>query len=159
MTTPPGTDDSAPIRTWRSSSLGNAGLYFMGVICIALGVGLLAAQAESILAALLFFGAAAACVRLAAHGALTLTPDAVVITNLFGQRTIALTSVRRVTAGYNGLTVDTHDRRSYTALVIQKSNLSRWLGRRTRADEIADAVRSAAGLSVSKGLHHHRRDH
>jgi hypothetical protein len=43
-------------------------------------------------------------------------------------------------AGYSGITIKTPNG-ELTAWAVQKWNLSRWLGRRTRADDVADFIR------------------
>ena len=42
-------------------------------------------------------------------------------------------------AGYSGITMRTSDG-AVVAWAVQKSNLSRWLDRRTRADDVADFI-------------------
>lgn len=115
-------------------------------------------SAGAILPVALLLVAAFTFIRSAAYGAVALTEDGVEIKNLLGKRIITLASICSVDPGYNGLAITTNDGKSYTALVIQKTNVSRWMGRRTRADEIADAIRRAADLSVATG-HSHAQAH
>ena len=100
---------------------------------------------------------AAFCLRVATYSSLALRSDALEIRNLFRARVVALATVAAVTPGYYGITIATRDGHSYTAFAVQKGNLNTWLGRHTRADEVATAVRRAAGLSVSGDNKHRAR--
>jgi hypothetical protein len=73
------------------------------------------------------------------------------------RRSIPLAQIAGVTTGYYGIAITTNESKTYTASVVQKNNYSRWLGRRTRADDVADAIRSAAGLRVPPLRGAHRR--
>lgn len=134
-----------------------AGLYLTGTLLAAMGViSALAGRGQYAPTAVLCLATAGVCARYATYGALSLSPDTVVIRNLLGEHVIPLTAIRAVTPDDNGLTLTTHDASSYTVFAFQKANLSRWLGRRARADTIAEEIRAAAGLTPTTTRHHQR---
>lgn len=80
--------------------------------------------------------------------ALAVTGTEVVVTNPWGTRRIPLADVAGAEGGYFGLAVRRRSGGSVTAWAVQKSNGATWSGRRTRADEAADAIRAAAQAPV-----------
>ncbi|MEY9969020.1 hypothetical protein ABIA33_007107 [Streptacidiphilus sp. MAP12-16] len=153
----------AHIGMWRPSPaariLGAAfSLFFAAVAVVAIAGAIAHADISMIWDALLFSAIAAAVGCYVGRAAIRVTPDAVIISNPFRTRTIAFSSIAAVSPGYYGVTITTRDGAAYTAMAIQKTNLSRWQGRRTRADEVTDAVCSAAGLRAPSG-HRSQADH
>jgi hypothetical protein len=148
-----GTGVAEPVMRWRLSWQGRAGAYFCALLMAFFAVvGITATQLS--LAVLGAVGAAVG-LRVAMYSSLVLTSDTLEIRNVFGARVVALASISAVTPGYSGITITTEDGHSYTALAVQKANLSTWRGRPTRADKVASAVRRAAGL-VPAGEHTRR---
>lgn len=75
---------------------------------------------------------------------ITLTSSDLIVRNWFQRVTISLQDVLGVRAGYSGVTIDSARRGPVCASAVQKSNASAMLNRRTRADEVVDAIRAAA---------------
>lgn len=73
---------------------------------------------------------------------LGLTPEAVVVQNGVTHRSIPYSRIAEVRQGYFGLQLETKDYDIVTAWAVQKSNLSKWAQTRTRADEVAEAIRA-----------------
>jgi len=68
-------------------------------------------------------------------------------------RRIPLRDVLMVRGGYYGLEIRVRGRHfSITASAVQKSNLANWVGRRTRADEVADAILEARNRLQAAGV-------
>ncbi len=65
----------------------------------------------------------------------------VVVRNPFRSTVIRLEEISDVQPEYEGLKIRTADGRSVTALAVQRWNLSLFLGRRSRADQVADLIR------------------
>ncbi|WP_149825830.1 hypothetical protein [Streptomyces tailanensis] len=146
---PQGASDSE--RTWRVSPLGR-------VFSVVVGFGVLAAIAADLDTMLRNGGVFVPVVLSAVAGAffatsfwtsLTLTDHEVIIRNLGWTRTAPLATVTRAQAGYSGIEIETSESRHMTAMAVQKANLSVWLGRRTRADEVAEAIQEAAARAVA----------
>jgi hypothetical protein len=77
--------------------------------------------------------------------ALVLTGTEVLVRNPWGTRRVPLPDVARTAGGYFGLSIHRRSGGSVTAWAVQKSNGASWAGRQTRADEVAAAIRDAAG--------------
>ncbi len=73
---------------------------------------------------------------------IALTTDAILVRNLAGWRRIPLEHVTSVRPGYYGTAISYTPGKVWFALASQKSNLSSWLNHQTRADEIAEVLRS-----------------
>ncbi|ELS51482.1 hypothetical protein STVIR_7500 [Streptomyces viridochromogenes Tue57] len=138
-------------RTWRISPLGR-------VFLVVVGLGVLAAVAADLDTMLRNGGVFVPVVLSAVSGAffaasfrtsLTLTDHEVIIRNLGWTRTVPLATVTRVHAGYGGIEIETSQGRYVTAMAVQKANVSLWLGRRTRADDVAEAIQEAAARAVA----------
>ncbi|MDG4864190.1 hypothetical protein P8605_39220 [Streptomyces sp. T-3] len=69
--------------------------------------------------------------------------DHVFVRGLLRYRSLPLHEVTEVHAGWFGLTVRAGDRR-LTCFAVSRTNISRWLGRESRADRIAAQIRAAA---------------
>ncbi|WP_438289540.1 hypothetical protein [Streptomyces sp. HUAS TT7] len=78
---------------------------------------------------------------------ITLTTHRVIVQNLGLTNWVQIAEISAVTAGYSGTVITTYDGRTLQGLAVEKPNYARWLGRRTRADHVVNAIRSAAGLS------------
>jgi hypothetical protein len=73
-----------------------------------------------------------------------LTDDAVIVQNPLRRSVLDLGSITEVRASYGGLIFDVRWHRAVTAWAVQKTILAGWVGRRTRADEIAERLRTVA---------------
>jgi hypothetical protein len=128
-------------QVWRVSLLGRVGtallipVYALVFLTIRPVVALLGA-AFAVLAWVVF----------AWRPSITLTDTEVVVRNPFLFQRIALKDVARVGPGYGGLVITTRGGARTSAWAVQKSNLATWTGRRTRADEVAEAIIAAAKL-------------
>jgi len=77
-----------------------------------------------------------------------LSDTELVIRNPWGLRRVELSDISRVDVGYSGLTITTTTGSQIVAWAVQKSNLAKWTGRQTRADQVAatiNAVVESAG--------------
>lgn len=88
-------------------------------------------------------GATAPLLALAVLGGLrpyvSASTSGLVIQNPFTRREVAWDDVVDVVPSYHGLEVVTHGE-TVSAWAVQKSNIARWLGRRTRADDVAGTL-------------------
>jgi hypothetical protein len=71
-----------------------------------------------------------------------LTTQAVVVQNRITKRTVPYGTILDVKPGYYGLRLVTKNQADVTIWAVQKSNVSKWGNRRTRADEVAAAIRA-----------------
>ncbi len=101
--------------------------------------------------ALLFFAVAVGIGCYVWRVALEVSADAVIISNPFSTRTVPLSSISAASPGYYGMALTTRDGRTFTAMAVQKGNLASRRGRRTAADQVAEAIHSAAGLRPPGG--------
>jgi len=69
-----------------------------------------------------------------------LTPDRLVVQGVFSHWAVRYGAINDARPGLLGIRVDTVDQGAFTAWAVQKSTLSGWLHRRTRADEVAGAI-------------------
>ena len=94
---------------------------------------------DRIVGALVVFGAATGALWLMVRVRIALLPSQLVISNI-RSKSIPYKEITDLNLGYEGLRVRTGTR-TYVSLAVQKWNVSKMLGRRTRADEIADEIR------------------
>jgi hypothetical protein len=82
-----------------------------------------------------------------------LTHDRLEVQGALSWRSVGYGSIRTVTPGSMGLQVETADEGRILIWAIQKSTVSEWRHRRTRADEVAaeimERVESASPLSLA----------
>jgi hypothetical protein len=76
-----------------------------------------------------------------------LSDTELVVRNPRETRSVELSDIDNVSAGYGGLTVTTTIGPPLVIWAVQKSNLAKWTGRKTRADEVAAAINEAAESS------------
>ncbi|MEV0713812.1 PH domain-containing protein [Asanoa sp. NPDC050611] len=139
-------------QTWRVSLAGR----IFGIVFIAFGLWVIVRAGIAVardgldlaLSYALVFGLAAVLLPalLALRPAVTLTETDVEVRNPLRTQRLPLADVADAKTGYGGLRIETRDGRAVTAWAVQKSNLANWTGRRTRADDVADAI---AGARVS----------
>jgi hypothetical protein len=80
---------------------------------------------------------------------ITLTDSELVICNFWRKHRIAVGDIESVDAGYRGITVAARDGRVLRGWAAQKPNLYRWMGWRSRADNIAEEIRQQIGAKGS----------
>lgn len=124
-------------RMWRVSALGRVGVLALIPLPMAVAWLLWDSVPVSLFAGL---GALAAWWRFSLYPAVILTETELIVRNPYGQRRVALPDVVDAAPGYGGLTVTTSTGEHVVAWAVQKSNLATWTGRRTRADEVAEAI-------------------
>ena len=74
----------------------------------------------------------------------TLTATEVVVKNMFKSYRLPLAEISSVAGGYYGTVFTLRDGTRVTAWGVPKSNLARWTNTETRADQLAEAVITAA---------------
>jgi hypothetical protein len=74
---------------------------------------------------------------------LALTPSELVVQNRFTHTSIPIADVVGAKVGYYGVTIQRGDGRRVQAWAVQKSNLARVAGNRTRGDEVIEAIMAA----------------
>ncbi|MET8262181.1 PH domain-containing protein [Micromonospora sp. NPDC005553] len=128
-------------QIWRVSSLGR-----FGVLALVPLAGLLSwlALGSVLASALAIVGALLSWWRFAWRPAVILTDTEVILRNPNASQHIALRDVRIVDAGYGGLTITTSTNERVVAWAVQKSNLAKWTGRHTRADDVAASITRAS---------------
>ncbi|MCG5462883.1 hypothetical protein AB0K35_31285 [Micromonospora sp. NPDC053740] len=124
-------------QIWRVSPLGR-----FGVLALVPLVGLLSwLVLGSVLAsALAIVGALLSWWRFAWSPAVILTDTEVIVRNPNVSHRVALHDVAMVDAGYGGMTITTAKNQRVVAWAVQKSNLAKWTGRHTRADDVAASI-------------------
>lgn len=80
-----------------------------------------------------------------------LTPSSVVVTNRIGKTTIPYADIAAVHPGYYGTMIKRRSGGAVVAWAVQKPNWATWFKKRTRADELADAIRSRALADLVSG--------
>jgi len=120
------------------------GMYFLGNAVVFFDGGSdLAVKAMSAVVGLLFIvGPFRPCIRL--------QPENVYARSVFFSRRIPLREVEDVVPSYGGLNIITRDGRRFEATGVgEKWNLTRWLGRRGKADGVADVILAARDARCS----------
>lgn len=120
-------------------SLG-VGFLFLAALSIWMHEGDVAV--EDAIPSLIFGGAGSAFLAHALLSHITLDEYRVTVGNLGITRSFAIDAVEDVEACYSGIVFRYAGRRS-VALAVQKPNVLAALGRHTRADTVAEAIRSA----------------
>ncbi|MFG1681378.1 hypothetical protein ACGFNP_14540 [Nonomuraea sp. NPDC049269] len=90
------------------------------------------------------------CWLLGVRPNITLTEDSVVVRNPYKTYRVSLAEISMVSGGYHGLCFTLTDGRQIVAWAVQKSNIARWLGRRTRADGVTERLLMAATAARHK---------
>ncbi|MEY6563839.1 hypothetical protein AB8B12_02505 [Streptomyces sp. PGLac3x] len=104
------------------------------------------------LEAAMFFLVAALFLLAAFRSAVALTSNALMIRNIMTWRKIPLIHIQSVEVGYFGLIVGYSSGRAWVGLAVSKSNLSFWLRRRSRGDDVVDSILSAVtSVRISTG--------
>jgi Bacterial PH domain len=147
--------DESDTQVWRPSralrSAGHAGA--VGALVLGASVIAVAASEGAWLegvgfVAAFFLAPAAVGLRYARRARLELTRDGLVVVTTFSEHRIPWAEISDAKPGYAGIAILLRNGDSVLAGAVQKSNVSEWLHRRTRADELADRiVRRAGGTS------------
>ena len=89
-------------------------------------------------------------VRYARRVRLIAGPDGLLVVNVFKERRLGWSEIESAIPGYHGISIQLHDGTTVVAGAVQKANLTEWLGRRTRADVVAECINErAAGADES----------
>jgi hypothetical protein len=134
--------------TWRTPIVYRLffpaiGLYFLGATVIYFdgGTDLPFTALSAVLGVVLTVGPFRPVVRLQGQ--------TIFARGLVFSRTIPLTDLQDVLPGYGGLNLVTSDGRHFEATGVgEKWNITAWLGRRGRADDVADVLRSARDAAI-----------
>ncbi len=78
--------------------------------------------------------------RYALRARVVVTADCLVVFTTFSQREIPWSEIRDASTGYAGITLLLRDGSTFLTGAVQKSNMSAWLRRETRADELVDII-------------------
>ncbi len=153
MATASCTDDDTSQGVWRSSRL-TLGFGWLVSSCLALtAVGLAAAAVAKVVGddwrlagGLAAGGVGSALVaalvrRMSIHPRVLLTDSGVEVINPWGTASFTWAEISGSDAGYSGVAIRSRSGRSVSAWAVQKSNLSTWLGRQTRADRLVATIR------------------
>ncbi|MFD0783493.1 PH domain-containing protein [Micromonospora azadirachtae] len=144
--------DLDEVRVWR---LGVGLRIFAGLLFGVMSVGLVAFVAyqaaapdgdlRSALVAAVPFGLLGFLLwRQIFHPRLTAGPEGLVLRSQWRTSRVPWAAVVRCDPGYYGIVITCTDGSRVVAPAPQKSNLSRWLGRSTRADDVADYLERRA---------------
>ena len=136
---------------WRVSVAGRIGGIFAAAILAGAGVMLPVSISEDGLSLqLVDFVVASGIVALgipiliaAFKPRISVTPTAVVIVNPLRRTRVKLDDIANVEPGWGGIAISTIDGATIMAWAVQRSNVSLWLHRKTRADAVAAAIRAA----------------
>jgi hypothetical protein len=124
-------------QIWRVSPLGRFGV--LALIPLLAGVAWLTWDSV-LITSLAVMGAVVSWWRFAWRPAVILTDTEVVVRNPNSTRRIQLRDVAHVDPGYGGLAIATSTGERVIVWAVQKSNLAKWTGRHTRADDVATAI-------------------
>ncbi|WP_158244945.1 PH domain-containing protein [Verrucosispora sp. ts21] len=128
-------------QIWRVSLLGRSAT--LAVIPLA-GILSWLIGSNVFVAGLVVVGGVFTAIRFAFHPAVILTDNDVTVRNPSGSRRVPLDEVVMVEPGYGGLTITTASGDPVVAWAVQKSNLAKWKGWHTRADDVAATIMSAS---------------
>jgi len=137
----------ADVRVWRCSrsslTLGWFGVGALGItVVVSIAVGAAAAVVPAVLAAAVVYSAVL-------RPRVVLAGARLHVVNPWRSITIRWDDVLDANAGFGGVSIMLRSGAVVTAWAVQKSNLSGWVGRTTRADELAAAIRARAHTSIS----------
>lgn len=128
-------------QVWKVTPLGRYGvlalLPVLGLFAYMVWDGLVPALLSVLGGLVLWF-------RSAFRPEVVLTATDLVVRNPGGTRQVSLREVAAVEPGYGGLTITTVTGERVVAWAVQKSNLAKWTGRHTRADEVVAAITAAS---------------
>jgi hypothetical protein len=145
--------DSRP-SVWRTTVWQRA-LWILGAIAaIGMGASVVSIAAsegawlEGLAFVLAFFVAPFALgLRYAFRARVELTDPELVVVSTLSAHHVPWTEIDAAIPSYSGLRIYLKGGGSILAGAVQKSNLSVWFGRRTRADDLADEISRRSGAS------------
>lgn len=137
---------------WRTSGWQRALWVIVALAAVGLGASIVSISASEgsalealAFVAVCFFVPAAFGLRYAFRARVELTEAELVIITTLSARRIPWAAVETALPEYSGVRVYLKDGRSIVAGAVQKSNVSKWLGRTTRADDLADEISLRSG--------------
>ena len=140
-------------QVWRVSLIGRGGAIGVALIWLVVVVAISTGKNTSAgVRALLWIALLVVAVGVwlwAFRPYVALTTQAVVIQNRITKSTVPYESILEVKPGYYGLRLITKNQGDVTVWAVQKSNASKWTKRQTRADEVAAAIRTKVGATLS----------
>jgi hypothetical protein len=80
--------------------------------------------------------------RLAFVPYVSVSASGVIVQNPIGRSTVPYSAIAEVGTGYTGLVLRLKNGRAVLCWAVQKSNAAKWSQSRSRADEVADAIRA-----------------
>jgi hypothetical protein len=136
------------LRRWTFSPLERTGLGGTAVLLLALSLVSMPSvsanspevDADAVFVPCCFLLGGLGLMCFTVRAAIALTSDSILVRNLIGWHRIPLRRVTSIEPGHYGTTILYSPGKIWLALAVQKSNLSQWLNRRTRADDIADTL-------------------
>jgi hypothetical protein len=139
-------------EVWRPSRGSRVGAWVVGslggLLClVSLAAAVTGVGADALLAAVVFGLFPVFAWRWGTHPLLGTCEDGVVVRNPVRTVVVPWSDVERCLPSSLGLVVERRSGRAVVAWAVQKSNLSRWLRRRTRADDVAAALEERAAAS------------
>jgi hypothetical protein len=140
-------------EVWRPERWGQVGAWALGVsgglLCIvSLVAAVTGSGADWLLLAVVFGLFPVFAWRWGTHPLLATSADGVVVRNPVRTVVVPWADVERCVPSSLGLLIERRgDGRTVVAWAVQKSNLFRWLGRRTRADDVAAALEERAAAA------------
>lgn len=151
--------DEHETTTWRPKRSSAAALYVVATACLFLA-GMVAAEATAGDGPALGWVSAAALVTVALIAAgyarracIVADADGVEVVNLLRRERCAWHEILWAKPGYSGMVVQLRDGNIVEAMAVQKSNVSAWLRRSTRADAVAAQITERAARAERDRLH------
>lgn len=136
-------------RTWRPPAWERIAGAIISLAFLVIAVSILATggihQKLAYLAECAFFLVASILIALyVAATSLTIKKDVITVSNFGHRRDVSLRDITSLHPGYYGTEIHYRNGGWWISIAVQKARISTWLGKKTRADEIAEAVMSAA---------------
>lgn len=135
----------ADTQIWRVTPRGRAAAVVVAVAVVALAVGVTAGGSSVGVVVILWLAAVFVGLgawRWAFVPYVAMNATGLDVQNFLGRAQISYDDIDAVGVSYAGLTIVRRSGRPVVAWAVQKSNLAIWFHRRTRADEVADAIRA-----------------
>lgn len=140
------------MSVWRPSKVAFVGIYTFAMFMVLVGVAILGVAADegealqgALFAVVAFGGPAAVAIVWVQRCRVVCSSDAVEVVGLVTRRRIGWHEVVGANPGYWGLQIHLRDGSVVVAGAVQKANVSVWLKRRTRSDELAELIEARAG--------------
>lgn len=141
LTEPSGPVDVEERQRWRIGRLGRVSMGLAELGIVALFAGLVATDTSNLPGAIVVVGVVS---LFSWRGVLApyieVTKAALVVRNPLRRWVIPWEEIVDVRPGYSGLTIQRVTKSPIVAWAVQKMNISVWLGWRTRADDVSEAI-------------------